>query len=157
MRNNARTWYSLTLFAVTILAVVFVKPKFIYREDGTLYEFGLGPDKSVFSFGVVVAFIAIISSFMFAIGDMIYPPSLQTCKKIAVKNLIEKPVIASNPPPPPAQTMSPLQIPVAFPVPVPQANPYMGQVMPSPGHHTLPPPIESPEERRVRIWGVTSD
>ena len=72
-RSSARTWYGLVLFAVAVAAVVFCKPACVFRPDGSMYEFGLGADRSVFSFGVVVAFIAIVSAFMFAISDLVAP------------------------------------------------------------------------------------
>nr|WRJ69699.1 hypothetical protein TetV2_00250 [Oceanusvirus sp.] len=147
MRSSARTWYSLALFAVAISAVAYVKPAFVYREDGTMYEFGLGPDKSVFSFGVVVSVAAIVSAFLFAIGDLMSPPAPDmVCKPMA---------ILAPPPPPMPQPPMPQPMPQP-PMPQPPMPPPQPQPRPPASSFidTIVPPLrETSEQRRARIWG----
>jgi hypothetical protein len=60
----------MSLFVAIVGGVVLFRPAFVYKPDGTLYDFGCGPDKSVFSFGVITSIAAIISSFIFSIKDL---------------------------------------------------------------------------------------
>lgn len=71
--SASRTWYSLSLFVSIVGAVVLIRPGFVFRPDGTLYDFGCGPERSVFSFGVVTSFAAVVSSFLFALKDLVGP------------------------------------------------------------------------------------
>lgn len=71
MRTSARTWYALILFGFGVAGLWLSKPGFMFRDDGTMYEFGTGHDKSVFTFGTAVAALAIASSFVFAMGDLV--------------------------------------------------------------------------------------
>ena len=67
----SRTWYSLALFVTLVGGVVLVRPDFVFRPDGSMYDFGCGADRSIFSFGVVTSFAAIASSFIFAMRDLV--------------------------------------------------------------------------------------
>lgn len=71
MRTSARTWYALILFGFGVASLLFFKPKIMFREDGSMYEFGTGHDKSVFTFGTAVAALAVVASFVFAMGDLV--------------------------------------------------------------------------------------
>lgn len=146
MRCSSRTWYSLVLFALCVGAVMYAKPRFVYREDGSMYEFGLGPDKSVFSFGVVVAAIALLSSFVFALGDMIM---LTTARPRAPRTVF----VTQEPPvqhPAPMMHHHPVfnQPPILQPRPVCDISPDAVVSIPRyiPANETL-------EDKRRRIWG----
>ena len=71
MRTSARTWYALILFGFGVASLLFFKPRFMFREDGSMYEFGTGHDRSVFAFGTAVAALAVVASFVFAMGDLV--------------------------------------------------------------------------------------
>lgn len=66
----SRTWYSMSLFIAIVGGLILVRPGFAFKEDGTLYEFGIGPDRSVFSFGVLTSMAAVVSGFAFSLRDM---------------------------------------------------------------------------------------
>ena len=70
MRASIRTWYAMILFGFGVACLLYVKPRFMFREDGSMYDFGSGPDRSVFTFGIAVAALAVVSSFVFAMGDL---------------------------------------------------------------------------------------
>eukprot|EP00873_Tetraselmis_striata_P033769 jgi/Tetstr1/454033/TSEL_040952.t1 len=74
MRASTRTWYSLILFGSGVALLLYMKPSLMFREDGSMYDFGTGHDRSVFTFGTAVAAMAVVSSFVFAMGDLLAPP-----------------------------------------------------------------------------------
>lgn len=78
----------------------------MFREDGSMYEFGTGYDKSVFTFGTAVAALAVVSSFLFAMGDVVssHRGGYVTSKTGSA------PVVLS-PPPPPSSTSSSHSVP----------------------------------------------
>ena len=71
MRASARTWYALILFGFGVAGLLVCKPRIMFREDGSMYEFGTGPGRSVFTFGTAVAALAIVCGFLFAWVDMV--------------------------------------------------------------------------------------
>ena len=142
------------LFAVAVAAVVFCKPACVFRPDGSMYEFGLGADRSVFSFGVVVAFIAIVSAFMFAISDLVAPSPDLVAPRLryygggkARSPSISIPMFAARDP---GQAYAALDRGQAF------AAQNMFAAAPSPSPSIAPsiaPLNETSEQRRARIWG----
>jgi hypothetical protein len=70
MTSPARTWYSTALYGMLIFIVLATKPKFAFHTDGTIRDFGMGTDRSVFSFGVLTSVSAILSSVTFAALDL---------------------------------------------------------------------------------------
>jgi hypothetical protein len=68
--SPSRTWYSLSTFIAMVGAVLLIRPACVFRPDGGLYGFGCGPDRSVFSFSVLTSFAAVVSSFGFALRDL---------------------------------------------------------------------------------------
>ena len=74
----------------------------MFREDGSMYEFGTGYDKSVFTFGTAVAALAVIASFVFAMGDVVSSRG----GGYALTKTRSTPMMFSPPPPPPSTTSS---------------------------------------------------
>ena len=70
MRSTWRLFYALVFLGFGCAALFLAKPGFAFRPDGSLYEFGTGHDKSVFSLGTCVAAIAIISLFLLGVADL---------------------------------------------------------------------------------------
>lgn len=102
MRSGARTWYAVAMFAIGITALLYFKPRFMFREDGTMIPFGVGEGKTVFSFGVAVIVLSILSSFVFAMADMI------PCKRTPEYRWHrEYPAPAVNRPPPSSYASDP--------------------------------------------------
>ena len=104
MRTSARTWFSLALFGVGVAVVAVAKPRLMFREDGSMYEFGTGHGKSVFTFGTAVAAIAVLSSFAFAMADVVSPPPPRPDRRLhpGVRTPYAPPVPPVPPVPPPA-------------------------------------------------------
>lgn len=50
---------------------MYAKPKTMFDDEGRLREFGTGPDRSIFTFGTSLAALAVLSSFVFAMGDLL--------------------------------------------------------------------------------------
>lgn len=70
MRSTRRLLHALVFLGFGCAALFLAKPGFAFRPDGSLYEFGTGHDKSVFSLGTCVAAIAIISLFLQGVVDL---------------------------------------------------------------------------------------
>ncbi len=70
MTSPARTWYSTALYGMFVFIVIATKPKCAFYKDGTIRDFGMGKDRSVFSFGVLTSVAAIVSSVTFAVLDL---------------------------------------------------------------------------------------
>ena len=68
---NHRVVYSIVFYILIIVLVIVSKPPFIF-EKGQVKEFGIGPDKTIFSLGVIVVALAIISFYIFAIIDIFF-------------------------------------------------------------------------------------
>lgn len=55
---------SLLLYIILVLSLVYLKPKFLLKSDGSLKEFGTGNDKTVFPFWLCVLLLAIASYYI---------------------------------------------------------------------------------------------
>lgn len=69
---NHRTIYSSLFYVLVILLFVVWKPTFMFDKDGRIKPFGVGDSKTIFSLGVVVAALAIISYYIFAMIDVLF-------------------------------------------------------------------------------------
>jgi hypothetical protein len=69
---NQRTIYS-GVFYLLVVALIFVaKPPLMFDRDGEFKNFGIGSQKTLFSFGVLVVTIAMLSFYVFAMIDLIF-------------------------------------------------------------------------------------
>jgi len=69
---NQRTIYS-GLFYLLIVTFLFVsKPSLVFDQDGEIKPFGIGTQKTLFSFGVLVIVIALLSFYVFAMIDLVF-------------------------------------------------------------------------------------
>jgi hypothetical protein len=75
MNNTGRLLYALALFGIGCAILIVTKPGFAFRNDGTMYAFGTGHDKSVFTLGTCLAALAIVSLFAFGIIDLLRGPT----------------------------------------------------------------------------------
>lgn len=55
---------SLLLYVILVLSLVYLKPKFLLKPDGSLKEFGTGNEKTVFPFWLCVLLLAILSYYI---------------------------------------------------------------------------------------------
>lgn len=72
MLLSARVLYSTLFFVLASLLVILSKPNFVFTPDGQLRAFGLGPGATVFPLGVLVAVMAMLSFYVFAVIDLVF-------------------------------------------------------------------------------------
>ena len=69
---NQRTIYS-ALFYLLVVGLIFVsKPPLMFDGDGQFKNFGIGTQKTLFSFGVLTVVIALLAYYVFAMIDLIF-------------------------------------------------------------------------------------
>ena len=66
-RNRRALSYSLILYALTLFVLFNVKPSFSFNEDGSMKEWGIGEEKTMFPVYVVAMLISIVGLFMMTI------------------------------------------------------------------------------------------
>lgn len=69
---NSRVIYSVVFFILLIILLYMSKSSIFFEKDGELKTFGLGPDRTLFSFGIITVVIAIASFYLFCIIDLIF-------------------------------------------------------------------------------------
>ncbi len=67
-----RIIYSTLFFILLSCLLVLIKPSVMFDKDRNIKQFGIGEDKTMFSFGVCVVVIAVLSFYLFCIIDMIF-------------------------------------------------------------------------------------
>jgi len=69
---NHRVLYSIAFYVLVIVLFVVSKPAVIFDQEGNIKPFGIGESKTIFSLGVFVVALAIISFYVFAIIDIVF-------------------------------------------------------------------------------------
>jgi len=69
---NHRVLYSVAFYVLTIMLVFISKPRLIFDENEIIKPFGIGHNKTLFSFGVFTVSLALISFYVFAIIDVVF-------------------------------------------------------------------------------------
>ena len=74
---NSRVIYSLLFYLLAILLIIVAKPSTVFLNDGKIKAFGVGSDadgqpKTVFSLGVFVLVLAVVSFYIFSVIDVIF-------------------------------------------------------------------------------------
>jgi len=69
---NSRIIYSVLFFTLLIILLFVSKPSVMFEDNGEFKNFGIGPEKTLFSFGIFTAVLAIISFYIFCIIDMVF-------------------------------------------------------------------------------------
>lgn len=70
---NKRLVLSTMFFLLCMVIIVLLKPPFLFNEDdGSIKEFGVGLDKTIYSLGVVVVTLSILSFYIFSMIDLMY-------------------------------------------------------------------------------------
>lgn len=72
MKLNTRLIYAIAFFVLLISLVSTMKPLLLFDKEGRIRPFGIGDDKTMFSFGVVTAVVAILSFYFFCVIDVIF-------------------------------------------------------------------------------------
>lgn len=70
---NKRLVLSIVFFLLSMIVIVSLRPAFLFNEaDGSIKEFGVGFDKTIYSLGVVVVTLSILSFYVFSMIDLMY-------------------------------------------------------------------------------------
>ena len=72
VKLNTRLLYSIVFFILLITLVHMSKLSVIFDKDGKLRQFGIGDNKTMFSFGVFTVVLAILSFYFFCVIDIIF-------------------------------------------------------------------------------------
>ena len=69
---NPRVIYSLMFYSLIMTLLLVSKPDVMFEKDGNIKAFGVGSEKTVFSFGVFTVVIAIASFYTFTLIDIVF-------------------------------------------------------------------------------------
>lgn len=69
---NSRIVYSILFYILVMILLIISKPAIMFENNGEFRSFGVGSDKTMFSFGVFSVVLAIVSFYIFCLIDMIY-------------------------------------------------------------------------------------
>ena len=72
MKFNTRLLYAIVFFILLIALVFTSKPSLVFNKDGSIKPYGIGEDKTMFSFGVFTVVLAILSFYFFCVIDLIF-------------------------------------------------------------------------------------
>lgn len=69
---NTRIVYSIVFYVLVMTLIVVSRPSVVFEKDGSLRPYGVGMDKTMFSFGVFAVVMAVLSFYMFCVIDLIF-------------------------------------------------------------------------------------
>lgn len=70
---NKRLVLSTMFFLLCMIIIMLMRPPFLFNDDdGSIKEFGVGLDKTIYSLGVVVVTLSIFSFYIFSMIDLMY-------------------------------------------------------------------------------------
>lgn len=69
---NTRIIYSILFYVLLIILIILAKPSVMFERDGSLKQFGIGDDKTMFSLGVFTVVLAVLSFYVFCMIDLIF-------------------------------------------------------------------------------------
>ena len=69
---TSRVVYSVLFYLLLILLLIISKPAFMFTKYGDIRIFGVGYGKTIFSFGVFVVALAIMSYYIFCVIDIMF-------------------------------------------------------------------------------------
>ena len=72
VKLNTRLIYAIAFFVLLISLISTTKPSILFDFNGHVRPFGIGDDKTMFSFGVVTVVVAILSFYFFCIIDVVF-------------------------------------------------------------------------------------
>ena len=73
---NTRIVYSILFYILLIVLIVLTKPSIIFEPNDNLKPFGIGEDKTMFSFGVFTVVLAILSFYVFCLIDLVFTKNI---------------------------------------------------------------------------------
>jgi hypothetical protein len=69
---NSRIVYAILFYVLLIILLVLAKPSVMFERDGSIKQFGVGDEKTMFSVGVFSVVLAIVSYYIFCLVDMVF-------------------------------------------------------------------------------------
>jgi len=63
-KNNLRLQISVLIYIILIIALIFIKPKFFFKKDGTLKTFGTGGNNTILPLWMIILLMAIFSYYI---------------------------------------------------------------------------------------------
>ncbi len=72
IKMNTRLIYAIAFFVLLISLLSTMKPSMMFDRNGNVRSFGIGDDKTMFSFGVITVVLAILSFYFFCVIDVIF-------------------------------------------------------------------------------------
>lgn len=69
---SARIIYSILFYVLLIILIILAKPSVMFEKDGSLKQFGIGDEKTMFSLGVFTVVLAVLSFYIFCMIDLIF-------------------------------------------------------------------------------------
>jgi len=69
---NKRVLYSILFYILIVMLIFVAKPPLMFDNRGQFKNFGFGSNKTLFSFGVLITAIALVSFYVFAVIDLIF-------------------------------------------------------------------------------------
>lgn len=72
MLLNMRVILSILVYFMTMAILYFTKPSLIFHKDGSVKDFGLKSDQTIFSIGIFSSCVAIICFYIFLLLDLMY-------------------------------------------------------------------------------------
>lgn len=69
---TGRVVYSLLFYVLAVGLLVVARPTFLFTADGNIKPYGVGDGKTVFSLGVLVVSLALVTFYTFAVLDVIF-------------------------------------------------------------------------------------
>ena len=69
---HRRLILSSSFFVLTMLLLATTKPSILFNDDGTIKEFGIGEDKTIYSLGVFVVAMCLIVFYVFSMIDLMF-------------------------------------------------------------------------------------
>ena len=62
---NNRVKYTLLIYLVVVMIIIITRPKFMFKKNGEFKPFGIGKNKTVFPFWLII-FVTIIIAYYIA-------------------------------------------------------------------------------------------
>lgn len=69
---NKRLFLSSIFFILSMILVTATRPSFLFNRDGSIKEFGLEKNQTIYSLGVLVVILCILIFYFFSLIDLLY-------------------------------------------------------------------------------------
>ena len=70
---SQRVIYSIMFYVLVVILIFIAKPSLMFDRQQQFKNFGIGgSEKTLFSFGVLVSIVALVSFYLFAVIDLMF-------------------------------------------------------------------------------------